>query len=514
MKRVMYLFFALIAFEGITSAAVKAKIGELYYTLFDNKTATVSYERWRDVTNYSELIGDIVIPPKVTYNNISYSVQAIGEYAFYGCQGITSISIPRALHTIREGAFSFCCNFKAFHLDANNPFFSSIDGVLFNKSKTRIIIYPSGKRGAYAIPSSVKYIGKKAFCGNGCTGLTNLTIPSSVIVIEESALNFPKNFISIHVASNNPNYSSLDGVLFNKDKTILIKYPEGKKGAYSVPNSVKTIGKSSFCGSQDLPSVNIGDNVTIIEQSAFASCYNLNTVTIGHNVRNIGKNAFFACFNLSSLTILSNSVSFAETVFNNTQRVTIYTDCVTSIPDVPSYRVKRLSQTPDVPIQPQVKTSAVCNGYVDLGLPSGTLWKEKNEEYTDMPGEKAYYHMINLKFNGGDVPTLEQWEELQRYCTWKWNGNGCVVRGKNGNSIVLPAAGYFNNINSYLVFGETPEAEGVFGFYWSNTKSPIRIKGEVAFYTFSFFEQNGSIEYGSLPQPISICYSIRLVRKK
>ena len=488
MKRVMYLLFALIAFEGISSAAVRAKIGELYYNLYDGfKTASVTYEQKRNVTNYDNISKDVVIPRKVRYKGVTYTVVSIGEDAFYGCFGIGSIKIPREMETIAEGAFSSCYNLSEFYVDAKNQHFSSGNGFLMDKSGERLMICPP-KRCAPYIRSNVKYIQKGAFCDGGCCTLIN-------------------------VSFDNPNYSSVDGVLFNKDKTKLIKFPKDKnKGeAYSVPNSVKIIGEAAFSGCE-LTSISIGDNVTTIEASAFTSCKKLKDVTIGRNLKNIGKNAFRDCKQLSSVTILSKDFNLEENVFENSEQACLYANIAKIFEeDIP---IKPLSQVPNVSTPPQVNTSTMSDGYVDLGLPSGTLWKEKNEEYKDMPGEKAYYHMIDLKFNGGDVPTREQWEELQRYCTWKWNGNGCVVRGKNGHSIVLPAAGYFNNIISHLVSGETPEAEGVFGFYWSSTKSPIRIKGEVAFYTFSFYEQNGSIEYGSLPQPISICYSVRLVRKK
>ncbi len=102
-------------------------------------------------------------------------------------------------------------------------------------------------------------------------------------------------------------------------------------------------------------------------------------------------------------------------------------------------------------------TLSVPLDYVDLGLPSGTLWKAINEsELYD------YDEAINLY--GNSLPTREQWEELMTECTWKWNGNGYKVTGSNGKAIVLPAAGY-------RICSGGVRSVGSLGNYWSSTPS-------------------------------------------
>ena len=94
--------------------------------------------------------------------------------------------------------------------------------------------------------------------------------------------------------------------------------------------------------------------------------------------------------------------------------------------------------------------------YVDLGLPSGTLWKSKNEK-------GVYYTYDEAVSQFGDrLPTYEQFEELKAFCTWTWNGKGYVVKGDNGNSIVLQAAGGSN------CYGDV-DYIGTNGYYWSST---------------------------------------------
>ena len=127
------------------------------------------------------------------------------------------------------------------------------------------------------IPNSVTTIGDMAFYG--CSGLTSVTIGNSVTTIESHVFLYCSNLTSINVEPNNANFSSENGVLFNKDKTILLQYPRGKQGAYTIPNSVTTIGSHAFtlC---TLTSVTIPNSVTMIESGAFYNCTSLRAIII------------------------------------------------------------------------------------------------------------------------------------------------------------------------------------------------------------------------------------------
>lgn len=103
------------------------------------------------------------------------------------------------------------------------------------------------------------------------------------------------------------------------------------------------------------------------------------------------------------------------------------------------------------------------SGYVDLGLPSGTLWKKVDEGVDRTNFGQAYYTYDEAVKNfGSKIATKAQWEELKDYCTWSWTGDGCKVTGPNGNSITLPAAGfrYCDGDVNYV---------GKRGYYWSST---------------------------------------------
>jgi len=106
------------------------------------------------------------------------------------------------------------------------------------------------------IPNSITNIGKGAFFG--CTGLTSITIPASVTSIGDRVFLDSTSLAAINVDAGNTNYSSEQGILYNKDKTLLIQYPGGKTGAFTIPNSVTDIGRySAFKGCTSLTSINI-----------------------------------------------------------------------------------------------------------------------------------------------------------------------------------------------------------------------------------------------------------------
>ena len=165
------------------------------------------------------------------------------------------------------------------------------------------------------IPNSVTNIGNSVFYG--CANLTSITIPDSVTSIGLDAFSACTNLASINVSEKNENYSSVDGIFFNKNITELIKYPAAKTIAeYSVPNSVTSIGYAAFVNCTNLTSITIPDSVTSIGDGAFASCANLASITIPNSVTSIVDMAFDGCTSLASITIPDSVTSIGRSAFN------------------------------------------------------------------------------------------------------------------------------------------------------------------------------------------------------
>ena len=204
-------------------------------------------------------------------------------------------------------------------------------------NKVTITDCDQSAEGAITIPSKidgkpVTSIGDGAF--RCCDGLTSITIPDSVTSIGYSAFEDSIGLTSINVASNNNCFSSNNGVLFNKKKTELIGYPEGKsQTSYTIPNSVTSIGKRAFIYCSSLTSITIPDSVTSIGEDAFWGCAGLTSITIPNSVTSIGDDAFKDCTGLKSITIGNSVTSIGGGAFYNCTGLTSITipNSVTSI---------------------------------------------------------------------------------------------------------------------------------------------------------------------------------------
>ena len=208
---------------------------------------------------------------------IPESVTNIGFAAFMACNGLTSVTIPASVTDISSAAFGACFVLENIFVDEENAAYASVDGILFNKDQTTLITYPAGKKDtSYKIPEGVTNIASRAVYN--CGYLTSVTIPRSVASIGNNAFDFCYNLKDISVDEGNEAYASVDGVLFNKDRTALVVYPTGKNDtAYTIPDSVTNVGMSAFWDCM-LTSIVIPESVTKIEWSAFRECNNLKDV--------------------------------------------------------------------------------------------------------------------------------------------------------------------------------------------------------------------------------------------
>jgi hypothetical protein len=234
----------------------------------------------------------------LTSINIPNSVTSLGPTAFYYCSSLTSITIPTGITRIETGVFERCTSLASVTLPNG---VTTIDEYAFGGCSSLTNI---------TIPNSVTAIETGAFWD--CTSMGNISIPSSITSIGGNVFNGCSSLTSIEVDPANLHYSTLDGNLYNKEQTIIVRYASGKpNSSFSIPESVTSIGNSAFYSSENLTSVVIGNNVTIIDEQAFAVCSNLASISIPNSVTTIKRLAFYYCESLTSI-IIPNSVMTIE----------------------------------------------------------------------------------------------------------------------------------------------------------------------------------------------------------
>ncbi len=263
---------------GLTSVTIPAGVTEIGFNVFACCTGLKSVTIPDGVT----VIGQSAFwrCDSLTSVTIPDSVTEIGSYAFCGCTSLTSVTIPDSVTTIGDGAFWNC---------------NKLTGV--------------------EIPKSVTAIGGYAFYG--CTSLMSVEIPSSVTSIGEEAFKGCTGLTAITVADGNENYSSADGVLFNKAKTTLICCPARKSGSYTIPVGVTSIGEWAFYECTGLKSVTIGSGVAAIGEYAFFNCTSLASVTIPDSVASIGDDAFYSCTGLTDVYYGGSETDWAAISIGN-----------------------------------------------------------------------------------------------------------------------------------------------------------------------------------------------------
>lgn len=230
---------------------------------------------------------------KLTQLDLPASVEKIDAASFVNCSKLAQVNIPSNVSYIGPVAFCYT-NITAFTADPSNQYFTAEDGVLFNKAKTILYFYPSKKTAIiYTIPSGVETISYGAF--DGIANLSTINIPASVKEIYIRPFGSCPNLTTIQVDPDNLNYASLSGILFNKEKTTLIKAPMQKNGIYEVPASVRYISEYAFYGNQYMEEIILPQNLDSIGAYAFASCVTLASLNLPENLKKIHLGAFSSC---------------------------------------------------------------------------------------------------------------------------------------------------------------------------------------------------------------------------
>ena len=258
---------------------------------------------------------------------IQDGVESICDNAFSGCKKLTDITLPVSIKIIGVSAFQDTGLYDLYehtgwnvcyignHLIAANQ---SISGTCTVKPGTKTIaggaFASCGNLEGITIPDSVVSIGNRAFFS--CSSLKSITIPKNVTSIGDEVFYNCFDLASINVDSDNSAYCSEGGVLYNKEKTEIIRYPKEKEGtSFAIPNGVTSISVGAFADCSSLTSVTIPDSVTSIGDSAFSECSSLTGITIPDGVMEIGSKTFYYCSKMASITIPNSVLIIGENAF-------------------------------------------------------------------------------------------------------------------------------------------------------------------------------------------------------
>ena len=325
------MLLSAVPLTGLTAFA--ATSGDFEYEVLSETDKTC------EITGYTGSAADLVIPSELD----GYTVTSIGDWAFENCGSLTSIDIPDSVTSIGDCAFSDCDALMSIDIPnsvtniGNEPFvnceslrsidvtdgntnYASENGVLFNKDKTELVVYPDGNLYTeYRIPDSVTSIGDGAF--TFCESLTSIVLPDSVTSIGERAFYACDSLTSIVIPESVTSIGN-SAFAFCESLTSIV-----------IPDSVTSIGDDAFSYCESLTSIVIPDSVTSIGDDAFSYCDSLTTVIIGNGVTSIGHDAFYDCDALTSIVIPDSVTSIGRYAFYDCDALINFTVSV----DNPNY---------------------------------------------------------------------------------------------------------------------------------------------------------------------------------
>lgn len=264
--------------------------------------------------------------------NMTNSIASIGGWAFSGCNSLSAITLSNSITEIPLEAFSYCSSLKQIDLPAG---LERIGGSAFICSGLTSITIPDNTKEiessafqdckslqSVALGNSLTKIGRSAFYG--CTALGEITLPASVSEIGVGAWADCTSLTEISVASDNKRFASVDGVLYNKEKSQLLAFPSGKKDTnITLPSSLTAIGDNAFngCG---VASITIPAQVSSIGRYAFANCKNLTSIELPQSVNSIGEGAFSQS-GLRSVIIPKNVTEINDYLLSNCENLSTVT---------------------------------------------------------------------------------------------------------------------------------------------------------------------------------------------
>lgn len=332
---------------GLSSLTIPNSIIQIKQSAFKNCTALSNLTLPGSLTAISDYTFQNC---GITGLSIPNSVKSIGLGAFFNSKSLQSIIIPNNVDDIMESAFEGCSSLTSITFPSSIQYLkssickncSSLTMVNLPKTTLQIgvgVFYGCTALKTILLPETLTLIGTSAF--SGCTSLQDVILPSSVTAIGPNAfLYFKGKFI---VNDNNSTFSSYEGNLYNKHKTVFLQCSVSKSNIFYIPETVTTIGTDAFWGCNLLTKIIIPSSVNSIGIRAFRECTGLTTITIPATVSSINAFAFTSCTGLTTFYSYS-PVPIDLTGINEVFYFVNFQNCILYVPIGASELYKNANQ--------------------------------------------------------------------------------------------------------------------------------------------------------------------------
>ena len=295
-------FAAMVVLCTIAAGAETCTYGDYEYRVRD-KDQTVyimAYTGKEQVVNIPEQIDGKKVTGIAEYAfsndsieivNIPNTVTVLFGMSFSKCNNLREINIPESVSDIKSVPVVQCPSVEKINVSEKNNYYRSVDGVLFSKDMSLLIYYPSNKAGdSYKVPDEVTEFPDNINCGvfNYNQNLKSITINASVNLFTDyfvplSQFDYASKLEAIYVDSKNPYLTTDNGILYSKDKTILVSYPANcSQTKYVMPDNVCEMSFNAFYGAKNLKEIWLSEKlgVNISGATYFLGCRNLESINV------------------------------------------------------------------------------------------------------------------------------------------------------------------------------------------------------------------------------------------
>lgn len=350
---------AMLLAVGLKANAYDFMVDSIFYNIIGETEVEVTYliNQYNKPNPYS---GNLVLPATVTNEGVTYQVTKVGDYAFRTSPELLSVTVPEGVTSLGNRVFYGCEKLSEINLPASltvfpitvadnspvvninfaegNPYYRSVDGVVFDHDMTTLLLFPGAHSNFYAVPDGVTTIGDYSFISNEKISIVSL--PNSVTTIGNSAfyssslvtINLPANLtsigqmaflacydlVAITVDSANPVFKSVNGALFDKQMTTILQYPLGASAtSYTLPEGVTHVGEFAISGAMNLQKLVLPEGVTSIAKAGIYRCYNLTELSLPSTLRSLGDFSLSALYDIIEISLPDNITELPYQLFTS-----------------------------------------------------------------------------------------------------------------------------------------------------------------------------------------------------